>query len=762
MTKNFRYILILAILLSACSNTKYLAPGQRLYTGGEVKIQDKDLKKSEAKAISGELQTLLRPKPNGSILGLRVKLWIYNKTRTKKVKGIAHWLNTKFGEPPVLVSSVDLDKNSNILQNRLQNESYFQAQVTGDTVSKNAKSKTAKAVYTAITGPGYKIRKVIFPQGKENIDTAVTGTSAQTFLKPGNKYNLDVIKNERIRIDAKLKEEGFYYFAPENLIMRVDSTITGHQVDIFVAVKNDIAGRSKNIYTIDNIYVYPNYSLRDTSLMLDKAEKYRWYNVVQKRKTVNNYIFANTVLMHPGEVYNRTDHNNSLNRFVNLGPYKFVKNRFEDVSTDSSKLNVYYFLTPYKKKSLQLEVLGRTTSANYTGTQINLNWLNRNAFKGGEALKVTLFGSTDVQVGGDNGGFNVYQAGIQTTLSWPRFISPFYPKADNAYIPHTNLTLGYTLVNRQKLYTLNSFNMSFGYQWKESVHRSHELNLLNITFVNPQQVSDLYTQTIKSENNPSLQHVIDKQFTWGPSYSYTFTNTTEDYRTNTFYYNGKVSLSNNIYGLLRGADTTAGKVRTLFGAIFNQYIKFENEVRYFHKTGPNSTFASRFVVGVGLPYGNSTVLPYSQQFFIGGPNSLRGFQARSIGPGSFDPSTIQRSPNSTGKVFLPDESGDIKVEANIEYRPKLFSIVRGALFMDAGNIWLLNSNRSQPGAVFTKSFLKDMAIDAGFGLRFDITVLVLRTDLGVPLRAPFRQPGEQEWNLNFRRAVFNLAIGYPF
>lgn len=753
MTKNLRYILILTIVLNACSNTKYLAPGQKLYTGATVKVEDKDLKKSDAKALSTDLQTLLRPLPNSSILGLKFKLYLWNITQTKKTKGLAHWLHSK-GEPPVLISAVDLAKNSSILQNRLQNQSYFQAQVSGDTISKG---KSAKAVYTAQTGPGYKIRKVIFPQGYDGIDTAVRGSAAKTLLKVGDKYNLDVIKNERLRIDARLKEEGFFFFAPEDLIMRVDSTIEGHQVDIFVKVKDEIAERAQEIYTIRNIYVYPSYSLTDTSLMMDKAKPYRWYNIVERRKTINSYAFANTVLLHPNDAYNRTAHNNSLNRFVNLGPYKFVKNRFEDVTPDSPKLDVYYFLTPYQKKSLQLEVLGRTTSANYTGTQVNLNWRNRNAFKGGEALSVTLFGSTDVQLGGDNNGFNVYQAGISTTLSWPRFISPVYPKSDNAFIPHTNLTLGYTLINRQKLYTLNSYNASFGYQWKENVHRSHELNILNFTFVNPQNVTKLYQDSINHTGNPTLKHVIDKQLTFGPSYGYTYTNTTEDYRTNTIFYNGKVGLSNNLYGILTGADTLKGKVRKFFGATFNQYVKLESEVRYYHKTGPNSSFASRFIVGVGYAYGNSTQLPYSQQFFIGGPNSLRGFQARSIGPGSFNPTK-----NLTNGDFLPDESGDIKIEANVEYRPKLFSIVRGALFVDAGNIWLLNSNNLQPGGVFNKHFLNQMAVDAGFGLRFDLTVLVLRTDLGVPFRAPYRNEGEQEWNLNFHRSVFNLAIGYPF
>jgi outer membrane protein assembly factor BamA len=761
MSKHLRYILILTVLLNACSNTKYLAPGQKLYTGSEVKIADKDsISKSDRDLITDDLTSLLRPYPNGSVLGLRVKLYIYNITKTKKTKGLAHWLNTKFGEPPVLISAVDVDKNGSILQNRMQNISYFQAQVNGDTVSKG---KTAKAVYTVYAGPSYKIRKVGFPKEGEDADTAIAGTAAKTLLKPGDKFNLDVIKNERLRIDAKLKEEGFFFFSPDDIIVRYDSTVANHQVDLFVKIKNSTVERAKEVYTIRNIYVYPNYSLTDTSLMLDKAKHYRWYNIVERRKTISSFAFANTVLLHPNDVYSRTVHNNSLNRFVNLGPYKFVKNRFEDVTPDSPKLDVYYFLTPYKRKSLQFEILGRTTSANYTGTQVNLSWKHRNAFMGAEALGVTLFGSSDVQVGGGNNGFNVYQFGIQTTLSWPRFISPIEPRADNAYIPHTNLTLGYTIVNRQKLYNLNSYNATFGYNWKENAHRTHELNVLNFTFVNPLSVSQLYLDSISGVKhpgvlpNPALKHVIDKQLILGPSYSYTYTNTTDDYRTNTMYYNGKVSLSNNLYGLITGADTTAGKVRKLFGATFNQYVKFENEIRYFHKTAPSSTIASRVIVGVGLPYGNSTQLPYSQQFFIGGPNSLRGFQARSIGPGHFNPTATVAQNN-----FFPDESGDIKLEANIEYRPKLFSIVRGALFADAGNIWLLNSNRGQPGGAFGKKFINDIAVDVGFGLRFDITVLVLRTDLGVPLRTPYVRPGEPQWNLDWHRSVFNLAIGYPF
>ncbi|HTE01124.1 MAG TPA: BamA/TamA family outer membrane protein [Mucilaginibacter sp.] len=758
MIKHLRYLFLLLsiILLNACSNTKYLTGNQKLYTGGEIKIDDQndEVTKGDEKDISNELQGLLRPKPNSKILGLRVKLWIYNKTRTTKKKGFSHWLNTKFGQPPVLISDVDVVKNSAVLQSRLQNEGFFQSFVSGDTVSKG---KVAKAVYTVQPNVNYTIRKVIFPTGKENLDTAISGTAKESLLIVGNNYNLDVIKNERIRIDARLKEEGFYYFAPESLIMKVDSTVKGHQVDIFVKVKDETADQAREIYKINNIYVYPRYTLRDTALKLDSAVKYRWYNVIDTRNSVRPFVFKNTVLLKPGEVYNRTDHNKSLNRFINLGPFKFVKNRFEDVSTnDSSKLDVYYFLTQYPKKSLQLDVLGRTTSANYAGTQVNLNWKNRNAFKGAELLTVTLFGSSDIQFSGQNSGYNVYQTGIKTTVSWPRFISPWDFKSDNAFIPHTNFSLGYTLVNRTQLYTLNSYTGSFGYEWKQNAFVTHNLNLLEVTRVDAINVTKQYRDSIINTRNPTLAHVIDNQFTFGPSYAYTYTNTALTYRTNTFYYNGKVTLSGNIYGLLTGADTLNGKVSKLFGVPFNQFVKLENEIHFYHKVGPNSSIASRLIVGVGLPYGNSTQLPYSQQFFIGGTNSLRGFRARSIGPGSYTPE--QSITSASG--FIPDESGDIKIEANIEYRPKLFSIVYGALFMDAGNIWNLRSHAGLPGGTFGKNFLDQMAVDWGFGLRFDVTVLVLRTDLGFPVRTPF--PPNQPYRFNTKGGVFNLAIGYPF
>jgi outer membrane protein insertion porin family len=758
-------LILLTVFISACSTTKYLQPGQKLYDGAEVKITDKEnTKKSEAKALSDELVALARPVPNATILGLRYKLWIYDKTQTQKRRGLKHYLNTHLGEPPVLASTVDLVKNSSIMQNRLQNEGYFIAQVSGDTVSKKG-SRIAKAVYTVQTGPAYHYRKIVFPQETDDLDTAVKGTNNQTLLKVGDKYDLDVIKNERIRIDARLKQEGFFYFAPEDLIMRYDSTVAGHQVDMYVKVKASTPDEASWIYKIRNIYVYPDYTLKDTSYKLDSAVKYRWYNVIDPQHTVRPFLFKNTVLLHPGDIYNRTLHTYSLNRFVELGPFSYVKNEFQDVTPDSAYLDVYYFLTQSKRKSLTAEIIARQTSANYDGTQFDFTFRNKNTFKGGELFSLTFLTSTDKQFGSYNNGFNVYQYGVEPSIAWPRFISPFDFKTDNAYIPHTVLSTGYTYIDRSQLYTLNSFNASFGYQWKPSVHKQNTLDLIDFSYVDAAGVSMLYLDSIRDTRNPTLTHVINNQFTFGPSYSFTYDDTDDPNRINTIYYMGKVSSSAALAGLITGADTLKGKVGKVFGTPFDQYLKLENEFRYFHKLGANSKLATRILVDVGIPYGNSTILPYSQQFFIGGPNSLRGFQARSIGPGAYyPPATV-----TSASQFLPDESGDIKIEANIEYRPHLFSIVEGAIFADAGNIWDMKPQYGLPGATFGKNFLSQMDADVGVGLRFNLTVLILRTDFGFPIleASPFTHGivdgvDFKDSEYHGSNVVFNLAIGYPF
>ena len=766
MSNPFKYICLLFLLISAsCSNIKYLPKGEKLYIGGNVKIEGDSIKKSEKKALQTELKGLLRPKPNTTILGLRPKLLAYNIAGTpKKAKGLRSWLKNKIGEPPVFASSVDLKKNQSVLQNRLENKGYFQAVVTGDTTSKN---RQVKAEYLAALGPRYLISSVNFPVDSGLLEKAILASSSKTLLKSNEPFNLDVIKGERERIDQNLKEKGFYYFSPDYLYVRVDSTVGQHRVNLYVTVKPETPTLVRRPYTIKDIYIYPNFNLTQSQIDTSKADAilHKGYYVIDKEKTFKPDVFSRSMFFKSGEVYNRTDHNLSLSRLVNLGSFKFVKNRFErNQSSFDPSLDAYYYLTPLPRKSFRGEVLGTTKSNNLTGSELSLSWRNRNTFRGAEQLSIRGYGSFEVQVSGTQSGFNTYRLGTEATLSIPRFLIPFVDiNTSDAFVPRSKFTLGYEILNKRKLYSLNSFRASAGYNWKENIRKEHELNLLSINYVQPANITPLYDSILAT--NITLAKTVEKQFIFGTTYSFTYNDQPEVARKNNIYFNGNIDLAGNILGLLKGADYTTGDTATLFGARFSQYAKVDGDFRYYFKTGRNSKIASRLIGGVGYPYGNSPELPFIKQFFVGGSNSIRAFRARSVGPGTY------RLDDSSTDNFLPDQSGDLKLEFNTEYRQKLAGIVHGALLLDAGNIWLFRDNPDKPGAKFSKEFLSEMAVGTGVGLRFDLSFLVLRTDLAFPIRKPWL-PKENRWvfdqikfaDKQWRREnlVFNLAIGYPF
>ena len=760
MKNKFLYIMIL-LFLASCSNTKYLPEGELLYIGPKVKVEGKELKRKDRKALKATFAKMIRPLPNKSFLGLRPKLYLYNIAgEPKKDKGFRHWLRYKVGEAPVLFSKVDLEFNKKILQNYSENKGYFNTQTSADSTRHG---KKATADFVVKPAYRYKIRTVTFPSDSTTLGKAVDEITQVSFLKIDDGYDLDIVKAERQRIDAHLKEKGFYFFNPDYLKVQIDSTVGKHQVDLIVKVKDETPDQAKEVYKINKIIVYPNYKLSKKPFNTnDTIRQYHDFTIVDPKNTFNPRIFDRTLYFHKGDIYNRTNHNLSLNRLVNLGTFKFVKNKFEVSDTIGNYLDAYYFLTPTQKKSIRVEVLGKTNSANYTGTELSVNWSNRNTFRGAELLTTSIFGGVEVQLGGENNGFDVYRVGTEENLIWPRFLSPFSLKSASGFVPRTKTTIRYSYENRAKLYSLNSFNASFGYIFKENIRKEHQLNITELTYVSPTNVSDLYKQ--QDSLNPSLKRVIEKQLIFGPTYTYTYTNTMETKKKHTILFKGSADIAGTIAGLVTGANIKKGDTIKVLNVPFSQYAKFEFELRHYMKLTETTTLASRIDVGAGFPYGNSYQMPFIKQFFIGGTNSIRAFRARSIGPGTFrDTITTTR--------FLPDESGDLKLEANTEYRAKIVSVVNGAIFVDAGNIWLMNKDPLKPGGQFSSKFLDQLAVGAGVGLRFDLSFLVLRTDLAFPLRKPYLPEGRR-WvidDIDFgsgpwrkENLLFNLAIGYPF
>lgn len=762
---NIKYALGLLLFFAfGCSNTKYLAEGELLYIGGSVKVEDSILKKKDRKAMETELEALLRPNPNKQILGLRPKLLIYNLAgEPTKDKGTRYWLRNKVGEAPVLFSQVDLDYNAALLRNFTENRGYFKVRVTTDSTTNG---KRATAEYVVEPYQQYKIKEVKFQKDSTKISKQLDRIiTRRSLLKVGKPYDLDVIKAERERLDARLKERGYYYFNPDYLLAQVDSTKGDHQVTINLKIKEETPAKAKKQYRINDIVVYPNFSLGKDTVQYKKEDilEYGDITIIDSANTFNPRVFDRTLYFKKGDLYNRTDHNLTLNRFINLGTFNFVKNEFKESDSIPNTLDSYYYLTLLPKKFIRVEVKGKTNSASYTGTELNLNWNNRNLLGGAELLTLSLFGGADFQLAGTNKGYDIYKIGGETSLTWPRIIAPFKVESSSGFVPKTKATLGYEFQQRTQLYGLNSFTATFGYLWKENIRKEHEFKIIDVNYVSPNNVSAEYQAQV--DEDEALGKVIEKQLIFGPTYSYTYTNTMQKRKKNTIYFKGELDLAGNLTGLITGANIKKQDTVKILNVPFSQYAKVSADFRNYHRLGRNSELAARVIAGIGYTYGNSNVMPTIKQFVVGGTNSIRAFRARSIGPGSY----LNEKVNDSS--FLPDQTGDIKLEMNIEYRAKLFSIVKGALFVDAGNVWLLNEDVNKPGAEFSKDFMKDIAVGVGAGLRFDLSFLILRTDLAFPIRKPYL-PENERWvidDINFGDSswrkdnlVFNIAIGYPF
>lgn len=769
------YIILLAIgslALYACSTTKHIPEGERLYVEGDVQLQMDSNVNAERKALFEEhLEELLMPKPNKKLFGVRWKLMFWNAAGgydTTNSNFFKRFLRKK-GEEPVLLSDVNREYNENLLRNRMENLGFFNAEVNSDTTYNG---KFGKIIYTGIPGKIYRIDTVIYEiDPNSNLGRDILKDKDKSLLKKGSNYNLDVILNERDRIDNELKNKGYYFFNPDNILVEVDSTIGNHKVNMYITIKPETTPEAKEPQKIGNIYIYPNYTLtsqgynrRPNTDMLDLFDDN--YYFIDRQNTFRKKVIANHIFFKRGQLYNRGDHNRTINHLVNLNAFKFVKNSFEPSPDEPNTLDVYYHLTPLPKKSLRLELLAKTASV-YNGSEANVTWSLRNAFRGAETVTLNVFGGYETQTGGNiNLNSSYYRYGAELGITWPRLLSPYNWAPTRRFIPKTYLKFGYEFLNRRSAYVLNSSSLKYGYVWKENDQKQHDLTLAEIIYVQPRNISEAYKAQM--DTVPTLKRIVDPQFSFGPNYTFTFTNTMDESLKHTFYFKGGTNLSGNVLGLLQGANYDDNQ-KKLFGTVYSQFVKIEADGRHYMKLGRYSQLASRIMLGMSYSYGNSRSLPYLKQFYSGGPNGLRAFRARAVGPGSALPENLGKD------NFFADQTGDYKLELNTEYRARLvdmgFGVLNWAAFIDAGNIWLQNTEKDKAGGKLSKDFLTELAVGAGAGLRFDLTFLILRTDFAIPLRLPYYPKGER-WvikNIDFGSSswrrdnlIFNLAIGYPF
>ena len=764
---NILFFITFIVLLASCSSTKHLKPGEILYTGADVHLNlDNGIKIKSEKDFKAALKSRTRPVPNKKILGIRHKLFFYNLAgEPKKQKGFRYWLRHKLGEPPVLLSQVNLDGNVNVLRSYMVSKGFLQASGNGET---KIKGKKGKAVYNINTGERYTINNISFPtvDTSYQITKVISDNVKNTLLKKGDYYDLDIFKSERQRIDNDLKENGYYYFSPDFILLQVDSTIGNHQANIDLKIKDNTPLPALQAYYMRNINIYPNYSLnRDSVIRYSTPLQYKDFTIYDPSKKYKPKLFESLIFFEKGEKYSRKDHSLSLNRLVNIGTFRFVKAEFKPIDTlTSNNMDVDFLLTSLKKKALTFSVAITSKSNNFVGSEVKLTHLNRNVFKGAEQLNLSLSGGFEKQISGQSARANSYSLGAEARLLFPRFILPIFNfKSYNSYVPKTHITIGAQMLNRANYYTLLSGKGEFGYIWKGNPYNEHVFNPLSVSYIKTANTTDSFDRMLARV--PTLKRNFENQFIIGTNYTFTYNNQFQDMRRNNFAFTGSAESAGNIVNLFLPAGDD-GKKR-LFNTVTNQYLRLETDFRNYYKIKPAGklTWASRLNIGAGFPHGNSDVLPYVRQFFAGGSNDIRAFRARSLGPGTFNV-------NKDKLQLFADQGGDIKVMLNTELRARLFSIVHGAAFIDAGNIWLSKEDTARVGGKFKfGNMLSEMAVGGGVGLRIDARIFVVRFDLAMPFRKPYLPKGER-WVFDqvdfgdrlWRRQnlILNIGIGYPF
>ncbi|MFN3996975.1 BamA/TamA family outer membrane protein [Algoriphagus sp.] len=757
------YLALLVLITSfviGCSVKKYIPEGEKLYTGASLSLEFSP-KVKERKDIEAELENLFRPRSNKKILGGYPGVWAHYKSQEKKPGFILRFINKKIGEKPVYLSMVNPELTEDLILNRLDNKGFFFSESSSQI---KEKKYFASVEYEAIVSAPYQMTSLTYERDSFPIDREIIQSLDKSVLKKGDRFELERFKKERERIDSLLKANGYYNFNKDYLIFEADTNTTDslRSFDLYLSLKPNIPKSGLIPYVVDSILVFPNYSVKEEALAGDtvvvNGKSFIQDVLVFKPKLLDEYI-----LIQSGELYNPTRSRLSSNRLSSIGNYKFVNLRYNELPMEDSlgHLTAIFQLSPLTKRSLRAELLGVSKSNSFAGPALNLIYRNRNLFRGGETFSITSKVGYEVQLAsGERQRLESLELGLQGDLIIPRIMFFFPINEKFSYsVPKTKINLGTEYLSRGGLYRLNSFFVNFGYFWNASRFAYHEFNPISINLVNLTRASPEFETILDS--NPFLRRSFDQNFIVGLNYLFNYNKLNDKFRTHAYFLGFGLDFAGNAISLIDRA--TGGANGKIFGLEYAQYSKFDVDLRYHLNMDKNQTIATRLFVGAGFPYGNSSSLPFSKQFFSGGPHSLRAFRIRSIGPGSYRPETL------TLNSFF-DQAGDIRLEGNIEYRFPIFSILKGAVFMDGGNVWLQNENEALPGGKFSSRWWKEIAVGTGVGVRVDIQFFVLRFDLGVPVRLPYLPDGEQ-WGNSFNigsrswrqeNLIFNFAIGYPF
>ena len=756
MNRNLKPIITIFCIsvLYACSVEKYIPENERLFSGSKIKIEsDSIIKKQDLLQI--ELEKVLSPKPNSKFLGMQPGLYFHYKNKKEKPGFINRFLNKKFGEKPIYQSDVEPSEIEELLRNRLENRGFFYSKATSKF---NEKEKKASINYTVNLQTPYKLATYNLDTLPAQIHQDIENYVKNSKFKQNMRFDLSKMKLERQRINFSLKEKGYYNFNEGFLIFEADTNqYKNKRFNLHLKLKKDIPTKGIIPYKLAKVNIYPDYNIDNDSSKIP-TERFENKNYIQNELFFKPKYLDPFIRLEEGAYYNSETSRNTARRLSTIGAYKFVNIQYKEIDsliTDSlGVLEANVYLSPLNKRALRAELQGVTKSNNFAGPTLALTYSNRNLFNGGETLNISSKIAYETQVAsGKNAGLSSIELGLESELIFPRMIFPFNIRTDffKYAIPKTKTSLGFSYLSRTKLYALLSGTALFGYSWEANRYVTHQINPISVNYTKLSNTTEAFENILN--DNPFLRQSFNQQFISGLTYSFTYNGMVDTNKKNQFFLNSTLDIAGNSLSLF-GENGNLGGPDTFLGLEYAQYAKADIDLRYHLNLGKNQLIATRIFAGYGLAYGNSDVIPFVKQYASGGPYSVRAFRIRSLGPG-----TYSDKENTRGSFF--DQTGNIRLEANIEYRFPIFSYFNGAIFADAGNVWNSNKNSALPGGKFSGDFLSELGMGGGMGLRIDIQGFVIRFDLAAPFHDP-SLPKNERFSFNISAPILNFAIGYPF
>lgn len=724
----------------------------------------KEQAKQEWEATKTEVEAVLSYPPNHALLGsnsirspFKFGLWLYNAFAADS-SSFGKWMLRTFATDPVLISTVSPEVRSKVAQNTLRNNGYFHAKVDYD-VRTQKNPRKSKIAYNVNPNLLWRYDSIVYRRFPTEQDSLVRASLTATHLHKGSAFSASSLQKERLRLSNLFRENGYYFHSPAEITLRADTFERYGYVQMQIqptAKPNALANRPWHIgKTYVNIY-------RNATDTLTQSATRQGLEIAfsGKRPALRPYMWRHASFLRRGDRYSLSRERTTVEKINEIGVLSHLDVTLapRDTLSTTDTLDVHINAVMDKLYTASLELNATLKSNQQMGPGISFELAKLNAFHGGERVAFKGYGSYEWQTGagakGGNSLLNSYELGTQLSFEFPRFVFPFLSRKLFNFPAKTTFALDANWRNRAKFYEMVTGGFSTDFQWYKKRSLTHSLTPFSLEYT--KVISTTATFDSILNQNPVLAVSMRNQFV--PAIAYTLTYKSAAHHRNPVWVQLSLkeagNLTNGIYAL--SGKKWSQKDKNFFANPFAQFIKATAEFHHKVNVRNRFTIASRLFAGAIFSYGNSTIPPYSEQFYVGGANSVRAFTVRSVGPGRF------RS-NNTKYAYL-DQTGDIKVEANVELRFPIMGNLHGAVFLDAGNIWTTREDDLRPGSKFSFGKLKDLAVGTGAGLRYDLSFLVLRLDLGVALHAPYETSRRGWYNIpKFTDGLaFHFAIGYPF